>query len=237
MNHRNVVGELFLFVIALTLVPSLAEAQQIRFRGFGGTNNLTVLNNARGQELLKLNDAQKAAAKAAQTEYNSAQQERTQGLREKLQGATQEERQRIFTELVQAAQKSLTEAVAKVEKTLSDDQKKRLEEIRIQLLGSRVVTDTAVQKALKMTAEQTKKVQSVMQEDRTKQRELFSKLQELGREGFTEKRNELTKKTNTALLAVVTDAQKSILEKLRGKKLSQEDRTALTRRVRRRRAI
>ena len=236
MSYRKAVSTLFLFTMSLALVPVLAEAQQRGFRGFGGgPNKLSVLGNAKGQELLKLNDAQKAAAKSALAEYNAARRERSQGLREKIQGASQEERRKIFTELAQASQKSLTAALAKVEKTLSDDQKKRLEEIRIQLLGSRAVSDAAVQKALKVTDEQKKSLQAALQEDRTKQRELFGQREELGREGYTKKRNELQKKTGAAMLAALTDAQKSELEKLKGEKLSQEDRSTLTRRPRRRR--
>lgn len=110
---------------------------------------------------------------------------------------------------------------AKVEKTklaeiLLPNQLKRLNEIYIQQLGTRVFDDEDVATALTITAEQKTSIAKIREEQGAAMRELFT----AGggdREAARTKMAEMRKATDEKIIAVLTADQKAKFEELKGK--------------------
>ncbi|MCH8921711.1 MAG: hypothetical protein IIA67_01030 [Planctomycetes bacterium] len=200
-----------LAVAALTLAI-FADAAQAQRRGRGGS--LIGIEQVRKE--LKVTDDQKSKLDEIQKKQRSASRELFSGLRD----LPQDERRAKFTELRELNKKF----TAQTNEVLSADQKKRLQEITIQVRGGSALSSGDVAKALGLSDEQKKKLTAVNADYRTKTRELFQG----DREGRREKFSALRKENGEKLLAVLNADQKEKFEKMQGKKF-ELDRSALRR--------
>lgn len=102
---------------------------------------------------------------------------------------------------------------------LDDAQKKRAQEIYLQVNGPLAVTDEAVAAELKLTDDQKTKLEQSLTDSRTKMFSEFQGLQSLSEEERAAKINELIQSRDEGLLAVLDEAQKKQLEEMKGAKL------------------
>ncbi|HHM12780.1 MAG TPA: hypothetical protein ENJ16_04450 [Planctomycetaceae bacterium] len=128
---------------------------------------------------------------------------------------SQEERRKAFEKMREEAAKRAKQMEAKIKEILLPEQWERLQQIRIQAMGIRALTDPDVQAKLKLTEEQVQKMRSAFEEVGRKMMELFRSGQ---RDKIASMREEMEKK----LLGILTDEQKAAFEKLKGKKVDFE---------------
>jgi Spy/CpxP family protein refolding chaperone len=203
----------FQVVIALGVVlvaTSMAQAQRRGF-GRGGDPLLSVLRIDEVLKEVEITEDQKAEVEKILTE---ARGERTDfsGLRD----LSDEEREKKFAELREAAQKRSAEAKAKLEKALLPQQIKRLKELAVQSQGVRALTSADVQAELKLSDMQKEQIAAAVQKERDQSRELFEGARE-NREGVREKFDALRKETDESVLGALTAEQKTQFEALKGK--------------------
>ena len=198
--------------LALAIFADAAQAQR-RGRGFG--RSLIGIEQVRKE--LKITDDQQTKLAEIQKKQSAARQELFSGLRD----LPQEERRAKFTELRGKFEELNKKFTAQTNKVLNADQKKRLQEITIQVRGGSALSSGDVAKALGLSDEQTKKLTAINAEYRTKSRELFQG----DREGRREKFAALRKETDETRLAVLNADQKEKFGKMKGKKF-ELDRSA-----------
>jgi hypothetical protein len=98
------------------------------------------------------------------------------------------------------------EAIGKaISGVLDADQMKRLNQIQLQLKGSKAFTDPKVQTALKFTSEQKDNVKTIMEDSDKEIKELMKEAK--GKEAF-QKIGTLRKEAETKVKSVLTDTQK-----------------------------
>jgi Spy/CpxP family protein refolding chaperone len=172
--------------------------------GFGGPGFL--LRNDSVQKELKVSDDQKTKLKEAVEKVR----EDHKGDFAKLQDVPEDQRMEKAGEIMRAQAKDYYKAAAGV---LDDKQIKRLKQIDIQQQGTRALSDPDIQKGLKITDEQKKKILAISEEQGKKMRELFGG-------GFNEetrkKMADLRKETEDKVNAVLTDDQKKTLKEMKG---------------------
>jgi len=182
---------------AAVFVMGIAGPAQAQRRG--GFNQASVTGLLRFEEVrteLKLDPAQ--------SELVQGYIESTQGRREELQGLQREER---------AAKEAAFEATdqAKINEILNEAQEKRLAELLIQRAGSQALARKDVQDKLSLSAEQRQQITTIETEIAAKQREARQDGGG-GREAF----QAINMERETRLLAVLTAAQKTSFEGLKG---------------------
>lgn len=99
---------------------------------------------------------------------------------------------------------------------LDDGQKKRFSGLLLQVNGVSAVMDEQISKELGLNEDTVKKLKEVNQENMTARREA---MQGVSREEMMEAMRKLNEKSDAALLAVLSDAEKKKLEELKGSKL------------------
>lgn len=125
-----------------------------------------------------------------------------------------------FSEEARAARAKLNaDYAAKLNALLEEPQQKRLQEIYVQVNGTAALSDEAVAAALKFSDEQKGKLSTVITEQAQAMREAFQDMQGASREEMAEEMQALNKERDEALLAVLTDDQKSQFEALKGEKI------------------
>ena len=225
-------------VVAALLITSVAEAQQERdqgarrgrrgFGGFGGFrgrrgrggNLLFLLRVKEVREEIKLTETQDELVKFVEEEVRGHQPQPRFNFRE----ATDEEREKYFSERLARAKKEAKAAKEMLATFLSKDQVKRLTEISIQQQGIGALNDSDVAKLLKITPEQKEKIEKTQQanreEMRAKRRELFQdggfgsgNFQEM-----REKRTALRTEADKKVLAELTPEQQKQFEAMKGEK-------------------
>jgi hypothetical protein len=110
------------------------------------------------------------------------------------------------------------EYAAKLNESLDDAQKKRIQEIYIQVNGTATLAEEAIAMALKLTDEQKEKLNTVRDEQRQTMMDEMQALRDDGAD-FQEMRetiDELNKARDEALLAELTDEQKKQFEEMKG---------------------
>jgi hypothetical protein len=133
-----------------------------------------------------------------------------QGLGDKLQGASQEERQKILADF-RASQMKAVNAI------LDEHQQKRLREITLQQNGVIAwTTDPQVAEALKLTGEQKTQLSDLLMKQAQGIREAFQG--GAGQEAF-EKVSAIRKETNEKAAALLTDEQKAKWKAMLGAEL------------------
>jgi hypothetical protein len=140
--------------------------------------------------------------------------EKQRGALQGLQGLSQEERRAKMQEMAKENDK----AVASI---LQPDQAKRLHQIYLQQLGARAVANPEVAKALNITDDQKKQIQTIEQDAAAKRRELFQ-----GGAGADAraKMAELTKETNEKVMGLLTADQKTKWKEMTGEPFKGEIR-------------
>jgi hypothetical protein len=108
---------------------------------------------------------------------------------------------------------------AKLNEILDEPQQKRIQEIYVQVNGTNLLTDDAIATALAITDEQKESLQTAIEDQGQAMRDSFGDMQGLSPEELTAKMDELNKARDEALLAVLTDEQKTKFEGMKGEKL------------------
>ncbi len=102
---------------------------------------------------------------------------------------------------------------------LDDGQKKRFSGLLLQVNGVSAVMDEQISKELGLSDDTLKKLRQVSQENMTARREAMQSVQGGSREEMMEAMRKANEKSDAALLAVLSDAEKKKLDELKGSKL------------------
>ncbi len=210
MNRRLVFASAF---AAVLMVSVLAYGQRQgqggrRAGGMGmmgrGMSAAMLLRNEAVQKELGITDEQKTKV----SELMAAGRE-GQGERPDFQNMSQEERQKWMEDRAKAA----AEQLKKVAEVLDAKQMARLEEIRIQALGTAAYMDEEVAKKLDITEEQQEKMQAAQREAFQEMRDAASGDERPGPEAMAKMREKLEAKVKELL----TDDQQAKYKELVGK--------------------
>ena len=178
------------------------------------------------QELREASDKIRAAARA------------NQGERPDFRNLTEEQRRELFEKFRKSSAETQKKINTAVEEILLPHQLERLEEIRIQILGSGALLLEPVQKKLKVTDTQKAKFEEITNGTREKSQEMFGsvreKFQELGGDRekiqalmaeIREKMEAAQKEAEEKIVGTLTAAQKKQFEEMKGKpfEISRED--------------
>jgi DNA-binding MarR family transcriptional regulator len=185
------------WVLVLAVPATLVAAQQPEpIAPEGTTIKLILLRQKSVQQELKLTpEVVKTIFEFTSREYDAEQ--RAEKLSEK-------EREQKFQELEKANEKFLAD-------TLTAAQRKRLDQITLQVTGLEQLTRPEVIKVLSITEEQQRKFKEM-------QKEAHKELEEIigAKEGRNEKLAKLRAEIDKKVLAVLTDKQKEIARELVG---------------------
>jgi Spy/CpxP family protein refolding chaperone len=206
----RILGRVFLSVVFVGLLVSLAVAQQRPFGGGGaGGGTAMLLNNEGVQKELKLTDDQIAQVKKVSQEVR----EKFKGEFEKMKDVDKAQRGEKGAELFKKVNDETNKSLASV---LKPEQAKRLHQIQLQIGGSEALTEPDVEKALKLTDDQKDKIKTIREDAR-------KDMAELRKDGFKDKGGEAFKKmaavrkeTVDKAMAVLTPEQKKIWQELTG---------------------
>ncbi|MBT6153810.1 MAG: hypothetical protein HOL01_25595 [Planctomycetaceae bacterium] len=234
MFRSSMLAKSVVMGLAVVLVAgstSYAQGQRGRgFRGFGGgASSSALLGSEQVQKELKLSEEQIAKVKEITDASRASSRELFSGLRD----LPEEERRAKFAELREKMTKAAEETGKKVAAVLNDTQNARLGQIVLQQqgIGALASKDTAAK--LSLTKDQQQQIKDLVEAQREMQRELFSGLRDIPQaerrakfEELGKKREEITTETNKAVMEVLTAAQKTQFEQMKGEKF-ELDRRAL----------
>jgi hypothetical protein len=199
----------WVFVVGLGLIlamPQLAAAQR-RGRGFGrflswSKADLAAIDQV--QVELKMTDGQKAKTNEVNEQLRSDRHSILGG----SFGQYAENRQKL-EDLNRVAS-------AEVDDSLDDAQRKRLQEIAIQVYGSRLLHDQAVGEQLQLSDEQKTRLAVVQAANSKTMEDLYSDAQQLSREDWRSKGRELLEKADEERMTVLTDEQRAQFDAMAG---------------------
>lgn len=170
------------------------------------------------QELKETSDKIRAAARA------------NQGERPDFRNLSEEQRRELFEKFRKSSEETQKKINAAVEEILLPHQLERLEEIRIQLLGTGALLLEPVQKKLKVTDTQKAKFEEITNGTREKSQEMFSGVREqfqgLGGDrekiqalmaDIRKKMEAVQKEAEEKIVGTLTAAQKKQFEEMKGK--------------------
>jgi Spy/CpxP family protein refolding chaperone len=197
-------------VVALaTLASEAAQAQQGRRGGRWGRLftvpkvALAQLEEVRGE--LKLSEEH-------QQKIEELNDELAEGMRTAFQDA-----QGDWTKMREAMNKAQAEVAGKLDELLDPAQRKRLQEVYIQVNGAGALQDEAVAKALQLTDEQKEKLEGVREASRDEF--MNAGLRDLDDDARAKKIEELTKSRDDKALAVLTEEQRADFDEMKGEEL------------------
>ena len=188
---------------------------------FGGGNSLWLLRLEQVQEELALTDEQKA-------ELNKLGQEMMSEIRGQLGGMQDlnaEQRRARWAELREKLTERAEALRKKTEAVLLPEQRARIRQLHIQMLGSRAFSDKEVVEALGITEEQTATFAAIRTAVSGKMRKLFEGLdwqameqEQRRRKGqeIAEKARQLQQEAVKEALGVLTEEQIETLNKMKG---------------------
>jgi len=213
-----------ILILATVVAASSAFAQG--GRGFGmmqggmGGSPVMLLGREDVQDDLKLTDDQKSKLSTIRDTQQSKMRETFQAAMQN--GGSREEMQKRMQEIVP---KMMAEVEKEINSVLTADQQKRIREIGIQMAGNRAVMQKDVQKELGITEDQRTKVETLVKRQGEANRSIREKIQ--SGEIDPSQVRELMEKNNKALDdeigKVLTDAQKTKLKDLGGRKFERRD--------------
>ena len=181
-------------------------------RGFGPIHQVTLATLPEVQTELKLTDDQKTKVEDIDDAFNDERRAlRGQGGGGGGGGGD--------AEAMAARVKLNADFAQQIADALEEPQAKRLQEIYIQVNGTSIITDEAVATALKITDEQKEKLTQVADDNRQAMRDAFENAGDMTRDERQAKNAELTKAADDALLAVLTEEQRTAFEGMKGEKL------------------
>lgn len=198
-------------VTALAVTDVMAQGRGGR-GGFGGRGGgqmgaLRLLTNEKVAEAIGLTDEQ-----ATEIREYSEEQRGSRPQRGNFRDMSDEERQAMRD---QRAERQEAEE-AKLAEILDEGQVKRLEEIKLQLLGVNALLLEEVQQKLGLTSETVTSLQDAAQKSRE---EMMSMIREGGRDGFREKAAEMREALEKDMLALLTSTEQEEFKAMQGEKL------------------
>lgn len=172
----------------------------------GGIQSL--LRRADVQKDLKLTDEQKAAIRALDEKMGTE-------LRNSMQNGGGDP-----TQLRAMMEEMQKKNAAETEKILTEDQRKRILEIQIQVEGNRALLDLKVQRALGLSETQIKKLQNAQTAQQTKQRDMMQAMreQQMTREQIQAEQTKMQQDYDKELGAILTEDQSAKFKAMAGAK-------------------
>jgi hypothetical protein len=214
------------WVLAAALVAAAAGGAQAQRQPGGGRGGfmqqaleVTLLTNADLQKELKITDDQKKALKPAMEKA----EEQTKKMRELFQGGGGPPDREAMQKMMEDGRKFAEETKATVEKSLTDDQKKRIKQIDYQRMGLRAFANEEVVKTLKIGDDQKEKLKGITDD-------MQKEMQDLRQEYFTgggppdmekmaefqKKQKALTDEATDKAMKAMTDDQKKAWKEMTG---------------------
>jgi Spy/CpxP family protein refolding chaperone len=178
--------------------------------GFGGGTSF-LLRNEKVQEELSLTEAQKTKIEALFKEGIGKKPDMG-GFRD----LSEEERKAKRAEMMEKAQARAKKLTKDIDEILKPEQRKRLNEIQLQLRGINALRDKAVATELGLSQEQQDKIAEIGKEAAEKRSKLFGEGADPS--GRREKMDKIQKETETATLNVLTKEQKDKFKEMQGAK-------------------
>lgn len=209
-----VVGALALVMVA---TPA-ARAQGGRggmgmMGGAGPMAGVRVLSTPEGEKELNITDDQKAKIAELNENMRANMQEKFQGLREELEGASPEER----TEKMGAVMREVAASTMKdLKEILNADQMKRFDEISLQAQGFGAFMTPDVQTKLAITEDQKTKLKAAQDDLQAAMQDAFQQMQD-DREAARAAMTKAQKTATDAAMNLLTAEQKELWKELTGK--------------------
>jgi hypothetical protein len=201
------------------------------FSGGGGRgiDKLTLVAAKPVQEELKLGEDELFFVAQLTEDFRADSRELFSGI--DWRSLPEEERRTKFAELGKKRAALVKESEKGLAELLTEAQSKRLDEIALQLMGVRALTNEDVAKKLKLTSDQKKSVEDAFKAADDDRRKMFEEMRAAGGggggfEGLREKMEAAGKKTDATALAVLSADQKKQFEEMKGKP-TEIDRRAL----------
>ncbi|HAN97705.1 MAG TPA: hypothetical protein DCQ98_09870 [Planctomycetaceae bacterium] len=202
--------------------------------GMGGGGLATLLNFETVQKEIGLEEDQLTQVTEAREAIN---EKRPEFDFRSMQDLSEDERAEKMEEFRESMQKLADEMNEKIEEILLPNQLERLQQIEVQFMGSRAVTNERVKKELEISESQQEKIDEIFEEQATKMREMFGQGGRGGRgqggpggqgggrgqggpggnfEEMRTKMEELNKATDEQIMDVLSSSQRDKLEDLKG---------------------
>ena len=179
---------------------------------------LPLLNLEQVQKELKITEEQKE--KIAEFQKELREKIEAQEFPSQLDDLSREEREKRVAEVVEKRKELVAEAEENLEEILKPKQATRLGEIALQLRGVDGLKDKDVAEALDLSEEQVAKIGDAIAWEREEQRKLFQSRKEGGerpdQKELMKKMEQIRTKAEAKALEVLTDAQESKYEKMKG---------------------
>ena len=200
--------------VAVGLGLAVAIAQSASAQGGGGGRGFGRMFGVSKARLATLEEVQ------TELKLSDEQKDQIEDINEQLR----EDRRGLFgggfgqfSEIRTKMDELNSKASAEVDGKLDEDQRKRLQEIAIQVNGPSALNDPSVVDQLGLSDEQKKKLEAVRSENSQARDEAMDNSGELSREEQREKFRGLADTANEKLLGVLTDEQKTKFEEMKGK--------------------
>lgn len=198
----------------------------------GGQNNISInqlLQSEKVRNEAEIFDEQVEELKQASDKIR-AEARANQGERPDFRNLSEEQRRELFEKFRTNSEETQKKVNAAVEEILLPHQLERLEEIRMQLLGTGALLLEPVQKKLKITDTQKAKFEEISSSTREKSQEMFGgvreQFQQLGGDRekiqammaeIREKMETVQKEAEKNMVETLTAAQKKQFEEMKGK--------------------
>ena len=220
-------ASIVLALLAVSALSAVAWAQPGPGMGFGmfggGAASLSaqygrLLMIPTVQKELELVDDQKTKINDASQTMRGSMQEAFSDMTPPSPDMTPEERQKSMEEMQKKMQPIQEKYQKAVESILLPNQAKRLKEIALQVAGTAALSDKQVQDDLKLSSDQVNKIKTINEDMSKKRQALFAEANG-DFQSLRPKMQEISQDTEKQLTGVLTDAQKSALEKMKGQTL------------------
>jgi len=132
-----------------------------------------------------------------------------------------DDREGAMKEVAEVVKEMSEDVMKEVKGMLNDKQMKRLNQLHVQRMGFNALMDASIKKELKITDEQTEKIEKAMADAQSEMREAMMEMRESGsfdREAFAEMRQESNEKMAAIGDKVLNDDQKKKLKEMKGEK-------------------
>jgi hypothetical protein len=207
------------FALALLFVFAPAAEAQLNLRGLrfpASLQNVFLLRGEPVQNELKLDDEQKKQLQELSLQLQQEAFEIMSG----LQDLTPEEQQEQMPEVMKMIEEKGKEIQDKVDEILKDEQKSRLKELSLQARGAAGLEDEEVAAALELTDEHKKKLAEIREEGNAAIQEALQNMRAGGgaQGEIREKMGKLREELGEKAMAVLTEAQREKLDKMKGAK-------------------
>ena len=197
----------------------------------GAINKLTLASAKPIQEELKLGEDELFFVAQLNEDFRTDSRELYSGI--DWRSLSEEERKTKFEEVGKKRTALVKESEKGLAELLTESQSKRLDEIALQLMGVRALSNDDVAKKLKLTSEQKKGVEDAFKTTDDDRRKMFEELRSggggrSGLEAMREKFDEARKKGDAKVIAVLTADQKKQFDEMKGKPFEVDRRALLS---------